>query len=119
MADPKEINIPVADPNDPYAIPAAMPSSADTAPRSFEVETFPVPTRKQEDWRFTPVDRLSEFFDVFEPSGRTQVSVTMIDGSAVDGSKVDVRTVNMGENLSGTVSMPNDRVLASNGTVPV
>lgn len=87
MADPKEINIPVADPNDPYAIPAAMPSSADTAPRSFEVETFPVPTRKQEDWRFTPVDRLSEFFDVFEPSGRTQVSVTMIDGSAVDGSK--------------------------------
>ena len=110
MADPKEINIPVADPNDPYAIPAAMPSSADTAPRSFEVETFPVPTRKQEDWRFTPVDRLSEFFDVFEPSGRTQVSVTMIDGSAVDGSKVDVRTVNMGEDLSGTVSMPNDRV---------
>lgn len=110
MADPKEINIPVADPNDPYAVPAAMPSSADTAPRSFEVETFPVPTRKQEDWRFTPVDRLSEFFDVFEPSGRTQVSVTMIDGSAVDGSKVDVRTVNMGEDLSGTVGMPNDRV---------
>jgi len=24
-----EITIPVADPNDPYAVPAAMPSSAD------------------------------------------------------------------------------------------
>jgi len=32
-----EITIPVADPNDPYAVPAAMPSSADREPRSFTI----------------------------------------------------------------------------------
>ena len=30
----KEIKIPVADPNDPYAIPAAMPSSVDQIGRA-------------------------------------------------------------------------------------
>ena len=60
----KEINIPVADPNDPYAVPAAMPSSADKSVRSFNVEDFAIPTRKQEDWRYTPVERISEFFAV-------------------------------------------------------
>lgn len=112
MADQKEISIPVADPNDPYAVPAAMPSSADNAPRSFAVDDFAVPTRKQEDWRFTPIERMSEFFDVFEPSGLTQVSISMIDGSPVDTSSVDIRTVKIGDDLSGTVSKPNDRVSA-------
>ena len=40
MAQTQEINIPVADPNDPYANPAAMPSSADRSPRSFDVDAF-------------------------------------------------------------------------------
>ena len=51
----KEIAIPVADPLDPYAVPAAMPSSADKSVRSFNVDDFAIPTRKQEDWRYTPV----------------------------------------------------------------
>ena len=49
MAQTQEINIPVADPSDPYANPAAMPSSADRAPRSFDIEAFAKPDRKQED----------------------------------------------------------------------
>ena len=110
MADRKEINIPVADPNDPYAVPAAMPSSADTNPRSFDLADFAMPTRKQEDWRFTPVERIEEFFDVFEPSGATSVDVRYIDGSAIDESVVQVRRVDIGGDLSGTVSKPNDRV---------
>lgn len=110
MADRKEINIPVADPNDPYAVPAAMPSSADTNPRSFDLADFAMPTRKQEDWRFTPVERIEEFFDVFEPSGATSVDVRYIDGSAIDESIVQVRRVDIGGDLSGTVSKPNDRV---------
>ena len=51
MAQTQEINIPVADPNDPYANPAAMPSSADRSPRSFDVDVFEVPDRKQDDLR--------------------------------------------------------------------
>ena len=78
MAQTQEINIPVADPNDPYANPAAMPSSADRSPRSFDVDAFEVPDRKQDDWRYTPVERVEEFFNAFPPSNETQIAVTMI-----------------------------------------
>ncbi|MEE0654311.1 Fe-S cluster assembly protein SufD [uncultured Bifidobacterium sp.] len=112
MAGNAEINIPVADPNDPYAVPAAMPSSADTNPRSFDVADFDAPTRKQDDWRFTPIDRIPEFFDPFTPSGATRISVSAIDGSPLDADDVDVRETTLGEDLSGTVGKPNDRVSA-------
>lgn len=78
----KEINIPVADPNDPYAIPAAMPSSADKSVRSFNVQDFAIPTRKQEDWRYTPVERISEFFESFEPSNNVTVALKGVDGDS-------------------------------------
>ena len=106
-----ELNIPVADPNDPYAVPAAMPSSADRAPRSFDVAAFPVPDRKQEEWRYTPVERIAEFFEPFAPSGEAQVTVSMIDGSALE-TGVTVSRVRKGEGLAGSVSKPNDRVSA-------
>ena len=106
-----ELNIPVADPNDPYKIPAAMPSSADRAPRSFDVDAFPVPARDQEDWRYTPIERIGEFFDVFAPSGETRIEVSMIDGSPL-AEGVTLSQVKLGEGVSGTVSKPNDRVSA-------
>ena len=84
----KEITIPVADPNDPYAVPAAMPSSADKSVRSFNVEDFSIPTRKQEDWRYTPVERISEFFEFFEPSNSIQVTLEGVGGAALDDSYV-------------------------------
>lgn len=108
----KEISIPTADPNDPYAIPAAMPSSADRAPRSFDVADFAIPTRKQDDWRFTPVERMEDFFEVFQPAGKLAVEVSNIDGSSIDSDDVSVETVTMGRAPSGTISKPNDRVSA-------
>ncbi|KFJ02994.1 Fe-S cluster assembly protein SufD [Bifidobacterium subtile] len=105
----KEIKIPVADPGNPYAMPATMPSSADKEPRSFDLDVFAMPTRKQEDWRFTPIDRISEFFSVFKPSGHTTIAVSNIDGSALDESHVAVSTVALGEGPSGTVHKPSDR----------
>ncbi len=85
-----EITIPVADPNDPYAVPAAMPSSADREPRSFDVNDFAAPERKQDDWRYTPLDRIGEFFDVFKPSGETIIAIGYADGTAVDEKHVAV-----------------------------
>ena len=109
MAQTQEINIPVADPSDPYANPAAMPSSADRAPRSFDVGAFAKPDRRQEDWRYTPVERIEEFFDTFEPSDETQVTVSMIDGSPfADG--VSYVEGKVGDAGTGIVSKPNDRV---------
>ncbi|MEF2737898.1 MAG: Fe-S cluster assembly protein SufD, partial [Bifidobacterium choerinum] len=106
-----EINIPVADPDDPYAVPAAMPSSADTSPRSFDVADFAAPTRRQDDWRFTPIDRIPEFFEPFAPSGETRISVGYIDGSPLDDD-VDVREVAIGEAPCGAVGKPSDRAAA-------
>ncbi len=42
---------------------------------------YPEPSRKQDEWRYTPIERIDEFFTVFEPSGETQIEVSMIDGS--------------------------------------
>lgn len=111
MAQTQEINIPVADPDDPYANPAAMPSSADRAPRSFDVDAFARPDLTQEDWRYTPVERIQEFFDVFEPSLKTEISVSMIDGSdlAEGVTYTECRPADPG---TGVVSKPSDRVSA-------
>ena len=107
-----EITIPVADPNDPYAVPAAMPSSADREPRSFDVNDFAAPERKQDDWRYTPLDRIGEFFDVFKPSGETTIAISYADGTAVDEKHVAVSQCALGEGVSGTVSKPSDRAAA-------
>lgn len=45
---------------------ATMVPDASRAERrtSYAVDDFPVPTGREEDWRFTPVDRLGELFEV-------------------------------------------------------
>ncbi|TCD55069.1 Fe-S cluster assembly protein SufD [Alloscardovia theropitheci] len=111
MVARKEISIPVADPNNPYAIPAAMPSSADRNPRSFDVNDFAIPAKNQEDWRFTPIDRITEFTEIFNPAQQIRVELSMIDGSDVPES-VTLRAVDKGQAPVGTVSLPNDRVSA-------
>ena len=104
--------MPKADPKNPYAFPAAMPSSADRATRSFKVSDFAIPTRTQDDWRFTPIDRIPEFFGVFRPSGKTSIEFSMIDGSSVNAEHVTISRVPMGTAPAGSVLEPNDRVSA-------
>lgn len=107
-----EVSMPHRDPNNPYAFPALMPSSADKAIRSFSPDAFSIPDRTQDDWRFTPIDRIEEFFQVFEPSGKTKITVSGIDGSAIDPKLVDVQEIAKTQAPSGTVLKPNDRVSA-------
>lgn len=106
-----EVTLPVADPKDPYAMPALMPSSADRALRSFEWKDYAEPTRKQEDFRYTPVERLNEFFTPFEPSGSCEVSVEAIDGSELPDT-VTVEAVEKGTAPMGTVGKPADIIEA-------
>ena len=94
----------MADPNDPYAIPAAMPSSADKSVRSFNVQDFAIPTRKQEDWRYTPVERISEFFDSFK---NVAVELKGVDGD----SHVTMQILPKNE-APHTEMKPSDRVAA-------
>lgn len=95
---------------DPYAMPALMPSSADRTIRSFDWRDFAVPTATQEDFRYTPVDRMERFFEPFTATGATQVSVAMIDGSPIPGT-VSWRLTPLGE-APATVGEPADRVEA-------
>lgn len=105
----QEVRVPVADPKNPYAMPAAMPSSVDRQPRSFDVDDFTVPRPKDPDWRFTPIARMEEFFHVFQASAATTVTVSNIDGTAVDPERVRVGDVEMGAEPTGTVLAPSDR----------
>ena len=113
----KEIKIPVADPNDPYAIPAAMPSSVDHAVRSFNAGDYPEPSRKQDEWRYTPIERINEFFTVFKPSGETQIEVSMIDGSPL-AEGVKLSQIKLGEDTYPHVDVREDDVsMAHEATV--
>jgi len=51
---------------------------------SREPEAFEVPSSRDEVWRFSPVDRLRPFFEVFEPDGVIQADNTVPDGAHVD-----------------------------------
>lgn len=112
MTDDVAIQNEVSGSTDPYAAPARMPSSADKALRSFNPDDYDVPTRKQEDWQFTPVERFEEFFHEFQPSGATTVTVSDIDGNPLVDDSVTVATVAIGQEPSGSVMKPNDKVSA-------
>ncbi|MBD8062244.1 Fe-S cluster assembly protein SufD [Oceanitalea stevensii] len=80
-------------------------SRADRA-TSFELSDFPVPNGREEDWRFTPVDRLQGFF------------ADQLDGAAPDvtieaGDGVTVERVGREDSRLGQVGAPGDRTAAA------
>src|SRR6478735_7154783 len=64
---------------------------------------FPEPNRSQEDWRFSPLARIREFFEPFEPDGVIDGSESVPDGAHVD--TVDPRSLE----AFGTALTPADR----------
>jgi Fe-S cluster assembly protein SufD len=72
-------------------------------PTSFDVATFPIPTGREEEWRFTPVDRLRSLLtDTPTEDGAVEYAVTAPDG-------VRVGTLTAGQAPRGTVLVPADR----------
>ena len=83
---------------------------ADARPRriaSFDLDAFPVPRGKEEDWRFTPLRRLRGLHNGDATAGG-QVSV---DVDAPDG--VTVETVARDDARLGAAGAPTDRVSAA------
>jgi Fe-S cluster assembly protein SufD len=73
---------------------------------SFDPEAFPVPTGREEDWRFTPLDRLRGLTDgTAAPGGKVVVDVDACPG-------VRVETVGRDDPRLGTTGEPADRVAA-------
>ncbi|MEO9139427.1 MAG: Fe-S cluster assembly protein SufD [Jatrophihabitans sp.] len=67
---------------------------------------FPVPNRSQEDWRFSPLPKLRDFFEPFEPDAVIETSESVPAGAHVE--RVDPATLA----AFGTALEPADRVSA-------
>jgi Fe-S cluster assembly protein SufD len=74
---------------------------------SFDVADFPIPGGREEDWRFTPVDRLAGLFQV-EPTDDSKLT---LDICAPAGVQVSEATV--GDSVFGSVLRPADRASAA------
>ncbi len=74
---------------------------------SYDVADFAVPGGREEDWRFTPVDRLGGLFQV-EPTDDSRLT---LDISAPQG--VEIGQAKAGDSVFGSVLRPSDRASAA------
>jgi len=89
------------------AITVGQPADARvSAAPSYDVADFPVPHGREEEWRFTPLERLRGLHDgTAEATGALRVEVTAPDG-------VTVQTVDRTDPRVGRAGKPVDRVAA-------
>jgi Fe-S cluster assembly protein SufD len=73
---------------------------------SFDAADFAIPGGREEDWRFTPVDRLGALFQV-EPTDEARLT---LDITAPDG--VQISEAKIGDGAFGSVLRPADRASA-------
>ncbi|MEC3993413.1 Fe-S cluster assembly protein SufD [Actinacidiphila sp. DG2A-62] len=87
--------------------PVEQPTDARTGVEpSYDVADFPVPHGREEEWRFTPLERLRGLHDgTAEATGALRVDVTAPDG-------VTVQTVDRDDPRLGRAGKPVDRVAA-------
>ncbi|MFC8345610.1 Fe-S cluster assembly protein SufD [Streptomyces sp. NPDC057280] len=78
-----------------------------SAPPSFDVQDFPVPHGREEEWRFTPLERLRGLHDGTAVATGDGVKV---DVQAPEG--VTVETVDRGDARLGKAGTPVDRIAA-------
>ena len=69
---------------------------------SYAVDDFPLPTGREEEWRFTPVDRLGELFRDEATGARLECSETLPDG-------VTLGTASLEEWKASGAPAPSDR----------
>jgi Fe-S cluster assembly protein SufD len=74
---------------------------------SYDVADFAIPGGREEDWRFTPVDRLGALFQV-EPTDESRLT---LDISAPAG--VEISEAKVGDGAFGCVLRPADRASAA------
>jgi Fe-S cluster assembly protein SufD len=84
---------------------------------SFEVDDFEMPTGREEDWRFTPLDRLRGLLDGTPSDGQLKWSTELPAG-------VELTSVGRGDPFLRQVPKPVDRIAAlalqnSNGAVVI
>lgn len=86
-----------------YTIPQG--SRADRV-NSFDLATIPVPTGREEEWRFSPISRLAPLFET-EQNGRG------VRTTVVEAPEVNVEIVGRDDSRLGKVGAPGDRTAAT------
>lgn len=86
------------------AFPVPDASRADKA-TSFDLSAFPQPTGREEDWRFSPLDRIRSLL-----SGETEFVEPSID--VVADSAAIIERVGRTDSRLGTILVPSDRAAA-------
>ena len=88
--------------------PSTPRQPADVRPervRSADVDAFPPPTGREEEWRFTPLDRVRVLLDGAPSDAHLQVESDLPDG-------VELLTVDADDPLRGDLPLPIDRLAA-------
>ncbi len=91
-----------ADAHSHGAVPQASRAERRT---SFDPDDFPVPTGREEEWRFTPLDRVAPLF----ATETTNVGTDGIRTTVVNPPEVLVEVVGRNDARLGTVGRPGDR----------
>ncbi|GAA1156576.1 Fe-S cluster assembly protein SufD [Ornithinicoccus hortensis] len=105
------------DHTDPQSQVGRVPDESRAArTRSFDVADFPVPNGREEEWRFTPIDRLGGVFADEATDDRSGDHAADFDVQVPEGVTVD--RLALGQAPRGTVLVPEDRgaVVASANT---
>jgi Fe-S cluster assembly protein SufD len=88
------------------AVPETSRASRTT---SFELADFPVPSGREEEWRFSPIARVAPLFDA-EGAGLSDVGVQV---TVVESPEVRVEIVDRQDPRLGTAGRPGDRTAAA------
>lgn len=99
----------VADGSHTHGVGGTPESSRASRPTSFDVADFPVPNGREEEWRFSPIDRLAPLF-----AGATDGVLTGhgVLTTVVEAPEVTVEIVDRGDARLGTAGEPGDRTAA-------
>ncbi|WP_028048054.1 Fe-S cluster assembly protein SufD [Cellulomonas sp. URHD0024] len=99
----------VADGSHTHGVGGTPESSRASRPTSFDVADFPVPNGREEEWRFSPVDRLAPLF-----AGATDgvLSGHGVLTTVVEAPEVKVEIVDRGDARLGRAGKPGDRTAA-------
>src|SRR6478752_7920138 len=84
-------------------------SSRASRPTSFDVADFPVPNGREEEWRFSPINRLAPLFGADTDGVLTGHGVLT---TVVEAPEVTVEIVDRGDARLGTAGEPGDRTAA-------
>lgn len=99
----------VADGAHTHGVGGTPESSRASRPTSFDVADFPVPTGREEEWRFSPVDKLAPLFAATTDGVLAGHGVLT---TVVEAPEVRVEIVDRGDERLGRAGKPGDRTSA-------